>query len=67
MSEQGIVSAAQAELAAKDARIAELETLLTTRTHERDEARALLARLRTSLNEQHNDPMQDGGKSCLTE
>lgn len=30
---------------------------------ERDEARALLAHYRTSLAEQHNDPMQGGGAS----
>lgn len=60
---------AQAEIAAKDARIADLESAVAQRDftinrlyRERDEARALLAHLRTSLNERHNDPMQDGGK-----
>lgn len=55
------IAMAQAEIAARDERIAELETTLATRTRERDEARALLAHLKTSMAERHNDPMQDGG------
>lgn len=57
------IAMAQAEIAARDARIAELEVAIATRTRERDEARALLAHIKTSLNERHNDPMQDGGSA----
>lgn len=56
----GIVTAAQAEiraltetLRAQSARIAKMES-------ENAHLRAILAHVRTSLNEQVNDPMEDG-------
>lgn len=58
------IAQAQAELAAKDAAIAERDATIARLTRERDEARALLAHLKTSLNEQHNDPMHDGGSNA---
>jgi len=36
------------------------ESLRDQYKRERDEARAILARVRTSLNEAHNDPADDG-------
>lgn len=58
MSEREIVTAAEAQIAA-------LTDALTTTTverdrykRERDEARAILARVKTSLNESVNDPME---------
>ena len=62
MSEHDIAMA-QAEIAARDAKILELQTALAIALRERAEAVALLARSKTSLAEQFNDPMQDGGRN----
>lgn len=55
------IAMAQAEIAARDEKIAELQLALAIALRERSEAVALLARSKTSLAEKFNDPMQDGG------
>lgn len=55
------IAMAQAEIAARDEKIAELQLALAIALRERTEAVALLARSKTSLAEKFNDPMQDGG------
>jgi len=48
------------ELASLTRRAEAAESSRDQYKRERDEARAILARVRTSLNEAHNDPADDG-------
>jgi len=48
------------ELASLTRRAEQAESSRDQYKRERDEARAILARVRTSLNEAHNDPADDG-------
>lgn len=54
------VTMAQAEIRALTEQVRQRDHKITQLTRERDEARALLARLKTSMAERVNDPMQDG-------
>lgn len=53
-------SLVRAEIESLTRRAEAAESLLHTAERERDQLRALLARIRTSLNEVHNDPASDG-------
>ena len=48
------------QIEAAEQRAKAAESLRDQYKRERDQARAILARVRTSLNEAHNDPASDG-------
>ena len=50
----------RAEIESLTRRAEQAESSLDRYKRERDEARAILARVRTSMNEAHNDPASDG-------
>lgn len=60
MSESQIVSAAEASIAALTDALAQAEARALKAESDARELRALLAKLKTSLAEQSNDPMTDG-------
>lgn len=59
MSEREIVTGAQAEIQALTELLRERTAERDQYKRERDEARAILARTHTSLNERVNDPVAD--------
>lgn len=70
MSEQQIVTAAQARITALEQRVALAESLVIEANEramraeeDKHRAEALLAHYRSSLAERHNDPMQDGSQA----
>lgn len=60
MSESQIISAAEASIAALTEALAQAEERALKAESDARELRALLAKLKTSLAEQSNDPMTDG-------
>lgn len=64
MSESQIISAAEASIAALTEALAQAEERALKAESDARELRALLAKLKTSLAEQSNDPMMDGARSA---
>jgi hypothetical protein len=64
MSEQQIVTAAQATIKALEEMLAQVNERLERAEADKRRLEALLTRSRTSLSEQVNDPMQDGTQAA---
>lgn len=60
MSEQAIVTAAQDRIRELEGLLAEANEREARAIEDRRRVEALLAHYKTSLSEQHNDPMRDG-------
>lgn len=60
MSEQQIVTAAQATIKALEEMLAQVEERLARTLEDKRRLEVLLTRSRTSLSERVNDPMRDG-------
>lgn len=60
MTNEQLIADATAQIRELHLRCQTYASELTYAAHVNDELRAILSHLRTSLSEQHNDPMRDG-------